>query len=59
MHTDLKVGMYWGEMGVDFWDASTWKKEIDKHEVSGLEAASLTIHVLFFIPVFSVIIYIW
>ncbi|KAJ6768224.1 ENDORIBONUCLEASE DICER-like protein 1 [Salix koriyanagi] len=33
MHTDLKVGMYWGEMGVDFWDASTWKKEIDKHEV--------------------------
>ncbi|KAH8501303.1 hypothetical protein H0E87_016207 [Populus deltoides] len=33
MHTDLKVGMYWGEMGVDFWKAATWKNEIDKHEV--------------------------
>nr|AXY97465.1 Dicer-like 2 [Populus tomentosa] len=33
MHTDLKVGMYWGEMGVDFWNAATWKKEIEKHEV--------------------------
>ncbi|KAJ6902410.1 hypothetical protein NC651_020022, partial [Populus alba x Populus x berolinensis] len=33
MHTDLKVGMYWGEMGVDFWNAVTWKNEIDKHEV--------------------------
>ncbi|XP_034923676.1 endoribonuclease Dicer homolog 2 [Populus alba] len=33
MHTDLKVGMYWGEMGVDFWNAATWKNEIDKHEV--------------------------
>lgn len=33
MHTDLKVGTYWGEMGVDFWDASTWKHEVDKHEV--------------------------
>ncbi|KAE9599183.1 putative ribonuclease III post-transcriptional gene silencing PAZ-Argonaute family [Lupinus albus] len=31
--TDLKVGMYWGEMGVDYWDASTWKKEFEKHEV--------------------------
>lgn len=52
MHTDLKVGMYWGEMGVDFWNAATWKKEIEKHEVSGQEAASLTIRVFFFIPVF-------
>ncbi|KOM37874.1 hypothetical protein LR48_Vigan03g125600 [Vigna angularis] len=33
MHTDLKVGVYWGEMGVDFWDAATWKQEMDKHEV--------------------------
>lgn len=52
MLTDLKVGMYWGEMGVDFWNAATWKKEIDKHEVSGREAASLTIRVFFFVPVF-------
>ncbi|KAJ4721647.1 Endoribonuclease Dicer-like [Melia azedarach] len=33
MHTDLKVGMYWGEMGVDFWKAATWKEEISKYEV--------------------------
>ncbi|GAA0158861.1 hypothetical protein LIER_15782 [Lithospermum erythrorhizon] len=33
MHTDLKVGMYWGEMGVDFWDAATWKKQQDDYEV--------------------------
>ncbi|KAL5836669.1 hypothetical protein ACOSQ3_013838 [Xanthoceras sorbifolium] len=33
MHTDLNVGMYWGDMGVDFWDAATWKQEISKHEV--------------------------
>ncbi|KAF8378092.1 hypothetical protein HHK36_029428 [Tetracentron sinense] len=33
MHTDLKVGKYWGEMGVDYWDAATWKKELDKYEV--------------------------
>ncbi|KAJ9703323.1 hypothetical protein PVL29_004924 [Vitis rotundifolia] len=32
-HTDLKVGTYWGDMGVDFWDAATWRKEQDKHEV--------------------------
>ncbi|CAI0436579.1 unnamed protein product [Linum tenue] len=32
-HGDLKVGTYWGEMGVDFWDAAIWKQEIDKHEV--------------------------
>ncbi|XP_048324502.2 endoribonuclease Dicer homolog 2 isoform X1 [Ziziphus jujuba] len=33
MNTDLNVGMYWGDMGVDFWNAELWKKEIDKHEV--------------------------
>jgi endoribonuclease Dicer len=33
MHTDLNVGMYFGDMGVDFWDAATWKEEIGKHEV--------------------------
>ncbi|XP_010549776.1 PREDICTED: endoribonuclease Dicer homolog 2 isoform X2 [Tarenaya hassleriana] len=32
LHTDLQVGMYWGDMGVDFWDASTWKQEVDKYE---------------------------
>ncbi|XP_057429681.1 endoribonuclease Dicer homolog 2-like isoform X2 [Lotus japonicus] len=32
-HTDLKVGMYYGDMGVDFWDAATWKQQIEKQEV--------------------------
>ncbi|KAL9427016.1 hypothetical protein AB3S75_033741 [Citrus x aurantiifolia] len=32
-HTDLKVGMYWGDMGIDYWDAATWKEEMNKHEV--------------------------
>jgi len=22
MHTDLKVGVFWGDMGVDYWDAT-------------------------------------
>lgn len=33
MHTDLVVGKYWGEMGVDFWDAATWEEHLEKHEV--------------------------
>ncbi|XP_022732896.1 endoribonuclease Dicer homolog 2-like isoform X2 [Durio zibethinus] len=33
MHTDLKVGKYWGDMGVDFWDGAKWKQEIEKYEV--------------------------
>ncbi|QHO06443.1 hypothetical protein HN51_065296 [Arachis hypogaea] len=40
-HTDLKVGMYWGDMGVDYWDAATWKKEIDEHEVLVMTPAIL------------------
>ncbi|CAH2055216.1 unnamed protein product [Thlaspi arvense] len=41
MHTDLKVGMYWGDMGVDFWDSSTWKQEVDKYEVLVMTPAIL------------------
>ncbi|WVZ00849.1 hypothetical protein V8G54_026918 [Vigna mungo] len=33
MHTDLKVGTYRGDMGVDYWDGATWKRETEKHEV--------------------------
>lgn len=40
-HTDLKVGMYWGSMGVDYWDASTWKQEVDKYEVLVMTPAIL------------------
>jgi endoribonuclease Dicer len=47
MHTDLKVGMYWGDMGVDFWDSSTWKQEVDKYEVSFSYFDQLDIHIFF------------
>ncbi|PON59109.1 Endoribonuclease Dicer-like [Parasponia andersonii] len=33
MHTDLKVGTYWGDMGVDFWRSEMWKEELEKYEV--------------------------
>ncbi|XP_028758757.1 endoribonuclease Dicer homolog 2 [Neltuma alba] len=41
MHTDLKVGMYWGDMGIDYWDATTWKVEMQKHEVLVMTPAIL------------------
>ncbi|XP_059442582.1 endoribonuclease Dicer homolog 2-like isoform X2 [Corylus avellana] len=41
MHTDLNVGTYCGDMGVDFWDAATWKEEIGKHEVLVMTPAIL------------------
>ncbi|KAI4302070.1 hypothetical protein L6164_035287 [Bauhinia variegata] len=41
MHTDLSVGMYWGDMGVDCWDAATWKRELEKHEVLVMTPAIL------------------
>ncbi|RAL54473.1 hypothetical protein DM860_001601 [Cuscuta australis] len=40
-HTDLKVGKYWGEMGVDFWDACMWSREVGRHEVLILTPAIL------------------
>ncbi|GAB2277169.1 hypothetical protein Dimus_011876 [Dionaea muscipula] len=33
MSLDLKVGEYYGEMNVDYWDAAIWNKEQEKHEV--------------------------
>ncbi|KAL3520480.1 hypothetical protein ACH5RR_018629 [Cinchona calisaya] len=41
MHTDLKVGKYWGDMGVDYWDAATWKQQVDKFEVLVMTPAIL------------------
>ncbi|KAK7263739.1 hypothetical protein RJT34_31335 [Clitoria ternatea] len=41
MHTDLKVGMYWGAMGVDHWQGATWEQEIDKYEVLVMTPAIL------------------
>ncbi|XP_028180116.1 endoribonuclease Dicer homolog 2-like isoform X1 [Glycine soja] len=40
-HTDLKVGLYWGDMGIDFWDAATWKQEVQKYEVFVMTPAIL------------------
>ncbi|RAL54476.1 hypothetical protein DM860_001604 [Cuscuta australis] len=31
--TDLKVGKFWGEMGVGYWDATIWKQQVDTFEV--------------------------
>lgn len=33
MHTDLDVGLYYGEKGVDHWTASCWQKEVATHQV--------------------------
>ncbi|KAM7274213.1 hypothetical protein ACFE04_028877 [Oxalis oulophora] len=33
MNSDLKVGKYWGDMGVDFWDAAMWRRQINENEV--------------------------
>ncbi|KAK3028008.1 LOW QUALITY PROTEIN: hypothetical protein RJ639_040007, partial [Escallonia herrerae] len=41
MHTDLKVGKYWGAMGVDYWDAATWKQQYDEFEVLVMTPAIL------------------
>ncbi|KEH42074.1 endoribonuclease dicer-like protein [Medicago truncatula] len=40
-HTDLKVGTYWGEKGVDNWDGAIWKEQMEKHEVLVMTPAIL------------------
>nr|GMD70111.1 endoribonuclease Dicer homolog 2-like [Ipomoea batatas] len=32
-HTDLRIGKYWGEMGVDYWDAKMWMQQVQNFEV--------------------------
>ena len=32
-HTDLRVGVYFGDMGVDYWDRQKWKDEFEGHQV--------------------------
>lgn len=53
MQTDLKVGTYWGEMGVDFWDAATWKRQVDGHEVCINYNSCLSRHHLFYDPFYG------
>ena len=45
MHTDFKVGMYWGEMGVDFWDGDMWKQQVEKYEV-GILMMQIILHIV-------------
>ncbi|MQL91411.1 hypothetical protein Taro_024007 [Colocasia esculenta] len=33
MHTDLSVGRFWGDMGVDFWTADTWERKLREFQV--------------------------
>ncbi|GAQ87876.1 hypothetical protein KFL_003840065 [Klebsormidium nitens] len=33
VHTDLRVGHYYGDMGVDFWKAERWAEEMEKNQV--------------------------
>ncbi|PNX56920.1 endoribonuclease dicer 2-like protein, partial [Trifolium pratense] len=40
-NTNLKVGMYWGDMGIDHWDGDMWKEETEKHEVLVMTPAIL------------------
>ena len=32
-HTDLKIGDYVGEMGIDVWKLARWQTELDQHDV--------------------------
>lgn len=32
-HTDLKVGQYYGELNVDFWEKQKWIDEFENHQV--------------------------
>jgi len=57
MHTDLKVGTYWGKMGVDFWDAATWKHQVDGHEVRMNCNSCLSCHYLCYDPFFGVALF--
>lgn len=33
MHTDFKVGRFWGDMGVDLWDTCIWEQKLKQFEV--------------------------
>ena len=32
-HTDLKIGRYYGELNVDFWNREKWTHEFEEHQV--------------------------
>ncbi|XP_011623569.2 endoribonuclease Dicer homolog 2 isoform X1 [Amborella trichopoda] len=41
MYTDLKVGVFWGEMGVDLWSGVKWKEQLQMYEVLVMTAQIL------------------
>ncbi|CAF1174718.1 unnamed protein product [Adineta ricciae] len=32
-HLDLKIGTYYGDLGVDYWKLDKWEEELEKHNV--------------------------
>ena len=32
-HLDLKIGTYYGDLGVDYWRIDKWEEELEKHNV--------------------------
>ncbi|CAI9090837.1 OLC1v1025698C1 [Oldenlandia corymbosa var. corymbosa] len=40
-HSDLKVGKYWGDMGIDYWGAATWEQQVKEYEVLVMTPAIL------------------
>lgn len=38
VRTDLRVGQYYSDLGVDLWKAERWAEEIKKNQVSKLAA---------------------
>jgi endoribonuclease Dicer len=32
-HTDLTVGIYYGDLGVDLWDKDKWEWEFENHQI--------------------------
>ncbi len=40
-HTNLKVGKYSGDMGVDFWDKTKWESEFNENDVLVMTAQIL------------------
>ena len=44
VHTDLLVEEYYGAKGVDQWNANSWAKEINEHDVSWILSSSSSFH---------------
>lgn len=54
MYTDLKVGRFWGEMGVDFWGLDTWVEKLEAFEVRAFLSSSLLFSKSFLLRVIDI-----